>query len=61
MGLMSSREPLLVKKSNAEYSHDIDFVPANLDWPAADHPPEDSFYVWGPAVPESFIVNYETR
>jgi catechol 2,3-dioxygenase-like lactoylglutathione lyase family enzyme len=45
--------------SYAEYSFDIDFVPADLDWPAADHAPEDSFYVWGPAVPENFIVNTE--
>jgi catechol 2,3-dioxygenase-like lactoylglutathione lyase family enzyme len=43
----------------AEYSHDIDFVPADLDWLAADHAPEDSFYVWGPAVPETFVVNTE--
>jgi hypothetical protein len=45
--------------SHAEYSFDIDFVPPDLDWPAADHPPEDSFYVWGPAVPEDFITNFE--
>ncbi len=45
--------------SYAEYSYDIDFVPADLDWPAADHPPEDSFYVWGPAVPEDFVTNFE--
>ena len=44
----------------AEYSYDIDFVPADVDWPAADHPPEDSFYVWGPTVPDDFIVNHET-
>lgn len=43
----------------AEYSFDIDFVPATLDWPAADHPPEDSFYIWGPTVPDDFVVNYE--
>jgi len=43
----------------AEYSYDIDFVPADLDWPAADHPPEDSFYIWGPKVPDDFIVNHE--
>ncbi len=43
----------------AEYSHDIDYVPADLDWPDADHPPEDSFYIWGPAVPDDFIVNRE--
>ena len=45
--------------SYAEYSFDIDFVPHDLDWPTADHPVEDSFYVWGPAVPEDFIVNHE--
>jgi catechol 2,3-dioxygenase-like lactoylglutathione lyase family enzyme len=43
----------------AEYSFGIDFVPADLDWPAADHPPEDSFYVWGPAVHPEFISNHE--
>lgn len=45
--------------SYAEYSYDIDFVPADLDWPSADHPPEDAFYVWGPAVPEDFVTNFE--
>ena len=43
----------------AEYSFDIDFVPADVEWAAGDHPAEDSFYIWGPAVPEDFIVNYE--
>jgi len=43
----------------AEYSHDIDFVPADVDWPATDHPLEDSFYVWGPSTPDDFIVNRE--
>ena len=47
--------------SYAEYSFDIDFVPADLEWPAADHAPEDSFYVWGPAVPEDFVTNYEAE
>ena len=46
--------------SFAEYSHDIDFIPATVDWPARDHPPEDSFYVWGPPVPDDFIINHET-
>ena len=45
--------------SYAEYSSDIDFVPADLDWQAGDHPAEDSFYVWGPPVPEDFVTNYE--
>ena len=43
----------------AEFSHDIDFIPHDLDWPAADHPPEDSFYVWGPDVPADFVTNQE--
>ncbi len=45
--------------SFCEYSCDIDFVPADIDWPAADHPPADSLYVWGPPVPANFIVNHE--
>jgi len=45
--------------SFAEYSHGIDFVPADIEWPAADHPLEDSFYVWGPPPPEDFVVNHE--
>jgi catechol 2,3-dioxygenase-like lactoylglutathione lyase family enzyme len=45
--------------SYAEYSYDIDFVAADLEWPAADHAPEDSFYVWGPPVPEDFVTNFE--
>lgn len=46
--------------SFAEYSFDIDYVAAGEVWPAADHPGEDALYVWGPAVPDDFIVNYET-
>ena len=45
--------------SFCEYSADIDFVPHDADWPAADHPPEDSFYVWGPNPPPDFVHNYE--
>lgn len=43
----------------AEFTHDIDFIPHDLDWPAADHPPEDSLYVWGPSLPEDFVTNHE--
>jgi catechol 2,3-dioxygenase-like lactoylglutathione lyase family enzyme len=43
----------------AEYSHGIDFVPADVEWPAADHAPEDSFYLWGPPPPEDFVINRE--
>jgi len=45
--------------SFCEYSYDIDFIPADLDWPAGNHPPEDSFYLWGPAVPDYFVANCE--
>ena len=46
-------------ESYAEYSYDIDFVEAGSAWPSADHIAEDSLYVWGPAVPQDFIVNHE--
>ena len=45
--------------SFAEYSFDIDFVEPGAQWPSADHPGEDSLYVWGPDVPADFIVNHE--
>ncbi len=45
--------------SFSEYSADIDYVPADCDWPAADHDGEDSFYAWGPNVPGDFVHNYE--
>ena len=45
--------------SFCEYSADIDFVSAGHAWPAGDFPPEDSLYLWGPTVPEDFVLNYE--
>jgi catechol 2,3-dioxygenase-like lactoylglutathione lyase family enzyme len=45
--------------SYAEYSFDIDHIPAGAAWPAGDYPPEDSLYVWGPDLPEEFIRNHE--
>jgi catechol 2,3-dioxygenase-like lactoylglutathione lyase family enzyme len=45
--------------SYAEYSFDIDFVEPGTTWPAADHAPEDSLYVWGPSVPSDFVTNFE--
>jgi len=42
-----------------EYSFDIDFVPHTIDWPAANHPPDDSLYAWGPDVKPDFGLNYE--
>lgn len=45
--------------SYAEYSADIDYIPADCDWPAAQHAPEDSFYLWGPDVPPELVSNLE--
>lgn len=45
--------------SFAEYSADIDYVPAGYRWPVGDWPPEDSLYLWGPEVPEIFLTNSE--
>jgi catechol 2,3-dioxygenase len=45
--------------SYSEYSADIDYVPATCDWQGGDQDPDDSFYAWGPNVPEDFVHNYE--
>lgn len=45
--------------SYAEYSADIDYIPLTQDWEAADHDPDDSFYLWGPELPEGFVRNFE--
>jgi catechol 2,3-dioxygenase-like lactoylglutathione lyase family enzyme len=45
--------------SFAEYSADIDYVPAGQVWPAGDYPPEDSLYLWGPPPPAFFVENHE--
>lgn len=45
--------------SFSEYSAGMDFIPATLRWEARDHPPEDSSYLWGPAVPAWMHENAE--
>lgn len=45
--------------SYSEYSFDIDYIAADCNWTMGDHPPGDSFYLWGPETPEDFITNYE--
>ncbi len=45
--------------SYSEYSADIDYVPATCDWQGGDQDPDDSFYAWGPNVPEDFVHNFE--
>lgn len=45
--------------SFAEYSADIDYIAADQTWHSGDYAPEDSFYLWGPAVPDWFVINTE--
>lgn len=45
--------------SFCEYSATIDFIPADIDWQGLDHPPEDSFYLWGPDVPPAMFAYSE--
>jgi len=45
--------------SFAEFSADIDYVPAGHRWSGGDHPPDDAFYLWGPDPPDDFVTNYE--
>ncbi len=45
--------------SYAEYSCDIDYIPAAQSWEPGVHAPEDSFYLWGPVPPADFTVNCE--
>ena len=45
--------------SYAEYSCDIDYIPASKSWDAGEHAPEDSFYLWGPSPPADFTHNRE--
>jgi len=45
--------------SFAEYSADIDYVPAGHRWDSGDHPADDAFYLWGPDPPADFVTNYE--
>lgn len=37
--------------SFCELSAGMDHIPADVDWVAQDHPPQDSFYLWGPEPP----------
>ena len=47
--------------SYSEYSADIDYIPADCEWHAGDHAPEDSMFLWGPMPPEDFITNFEKQ
>jgi hypothetical protein len=39
----------------------MDYIPVDVEWSAADHPGEDSFYLWGPVPPADFVRNYEVE
>lgn len=45
--------------SFCEYSATIDYIPAAANWEGQDHPPEDSFYLWGPDVPPAMFAYSE--
>jgi len=45
--------------SFCEYSAEMDFIEAGEQWPAGDFPLENSMYLWGPVVPDYFVVNTE--
>ena len=47
--------------SLAEYSCDIDHIPAGTDWKPTNYAAEDSLYVWGPKPPEDFGRNFESE
>ncbi|WP_328806114.1 VOC family protein [Paraburkholderia solitsugae] len=45
--------------SYAEYSCDIDYVPADIDWPSQAFTADNGFYLWAPPPPEDFAHDYE--
>ena len=42
-----------------EFFSDIDYIPGDCAWEAGEWPEQDSLYLWGPALPEDFVTNYE--
>lgn len=47
--------------SFCEFSATMDYIPAELNWIAQDHAPEDGLYLWGPDLPPTFMVNSEQQ
>lgn len=45
--------------SFCEYSATMDYIPASANWEGKNHPPEDSFYLWGPDVPPALFTYSE--
>jgi catechol 2,3-dioxygenase len=46
--------------SHAELTAGLEYIAANEEWIAGDHPADDAFYLWGPAPPADFIENHQT-
>jgi catechol 2,3-dioxygenase-like lactoylglutathione lyase family enzyme len=47
--------------SYCEYSCDMDYIPADMEWVAGDHDAQDAFYVWGPKPPADWTHNHEAE
>ena len=45
--------------SYCEYSCDIDYLSAEVEWQGESHGVENSLYLWGPEPPQDFTFNYE--
>ncbi|CAM2144888.1 Metapyrocatechase 2 [Pararobbsia alpina] len=45
--------------SYAEYSCDIDYVPADIEWRAGSFTADNGFYLWAPPPPDDFAHDYE--
>ncbi len=46
--------------SYAELTAGLEYIDADEEWAAGDHPAEDAFYLWGPAPPADFVKNHQT-
>ncbi len=44
--------------SYSEYSCDIDYIPAEMDWEGQSRPIENSFYLWGSEPPKDFACDH---
>jgi hypothetical protein len=46
-------------RDDAEYIHDLDYIPEQCAWESRDFPEADALYRWGPPVPDDFGLNRE--
>lgn len=47
--------------SYAEYSFDMDYIPAGFPWKAGNHKHEDAHSAWAPPLPEGFTTNWQVE